>query len=104
MGACMSSPSSGIEVSEEDKRLHREAEKALKEVCSPLSAFSFMTDIAISLRQAKSKMASQVKVGVPVSPNLQLGLHVALSGVTFRVRRLWKVHNTQGTCVLCHER
>lgn len=30
MGACMSS--GGIEVSEEDKRLHREAEKSLKEV------------------------------------------------------------------------
>jgi guanine nucleotide-binding protein subunit alpha len=41
MGACMSS-SQGIEVSEEDKRLHREAEKALKD--------------------AKSKLASQVKV------------------------------------------
>lgn len=36
MGACMSSPGSGIEVSEEDKRLHREAEKALKEVSRPL--------------------------------------------------------------------
>ena len=33
MGACMSSPSAGIEISEEDKRLHRAAEKALKEVC-----------------------------------------------------------------------
>lgn len=30
MGACMSS--GGIEVSEEDKRLHKEAEKSLKEV------------------------------------------------------------------------
>jgi len=32
MGACMSSSNPGIEVSEEDKRMHREAEKALKEV------------------------------------------------------------------------
>ncbi|KAH8101422.1 heterotrimeric G protein alpha subunit 4 [Cristinia sonorae] len=40
MGACISS--AGIEVSEEDKRLHREAEK--------------------SLREAKAKMAHQVKV------------------------------------------
>ena len=32
MGACTSSPNPWIEVSEEDKRLHREAEKALKEV------------------------------------------------------------------------
>ena len=32
MGACMSSSNPGIEVSEDDKRMHREAEKALKEV------------------------------------------------------------------------
>lgn len=42
MGACLSSSGGAIEVSEEDKRLHREAEKTLKE--------------------AKSKMAKQVKV------------------------------------------
>ena len=40
MGACMSSSNPGIEVSEEDKRLHREAEKALKEVRRSLSVRS----------------------------------------------------------------
>lgn len=48
MGACMSSPSSGIEVSEEDKRLHREAEKALKEVRGPPSVAYPVTDVLIS--------------------------------------------------------
>ena len=39
MGACMSSSNPGIEVSEEDKRMHREAEKALKEASgSPVCA------------------------------------------------------------------
>lgn len=48
MGACMSSQNSGIEVSEEDKRLHREAEKALKEVRSPLGVPPSGTDLVIS--------------------------------------------------------
>ena len=63
MGACMSSSNPGIEVSDEDKRRHREAEKALKEVCCPLIVCHSMTNFAVSVRQAKSKMASQVKVG-----------------------------------------
>ncbi|KDR70104.1 hypothetical protein GALMADRAFT_906384 [Galerina marginata CBS 339.88] len=42
MGTCMSAPTGGAEVSERDRVLHREAEKQLKE--------------------AKAKMASQVKV------------------------------------------
>ena len=65
MGACMSSSHPGIEVSEEDKRKHREAEKALKEVRRPLCVSSSLNNLTISLRQAKSKMASQVKVGNP---------------------------------------
>ena len=32
MGACISSSNPGIELSEEDKQMHRDAEKALKEV------------------------------------------------------------------------
>ena len=41
MGACMSSGS--IDVSEEDKRLHREAEKSLKEVRIPFYILSTMS-------------------------------------------------------------
>lgn len=32
MGSCMSSPATGIEVSEEEKAMNREVEKQLKEV------------------------------------------------------------------------
>ena len=62
MGACMSSSNPGIEVSEEDKRMHREAEKALREVGRPLGVRHSLNNLAISLWQAKSKLASQVKV------------------------------------------
>lgn len=67
MGVCMSSSNQGIEVSEEDKRLHREAEKALKEVRSPHSVRLSMAEVGLCSWQAKSKLASQVKVQVPVS-------------------------------------
>jgi hypothetical protein len=73
MGACMSSSNPGIEVSEEDKRLHREAEKALKEVRPSLSVRFVVTEYVLSLWQAKSKLASQVKVVVSFSPNPRLG-------------------------------
>ena len=65
MGACMSSSNPGIEVTEEDKRLHREAEKALKEVCRSLRVLPSMPDFVLRTFQAKSKMSSQVKVGEP---------------------------------------
>lgn len=62
MGACMSSSNPGIEVSEEAKQMHREAEKALREVCRPRSVRRSLDNLIIPLWQAKSKMASQVKV------------------------------------------
>jgi len=62
MGACMSSSNPGIEVSEEAKQMHREAEKALREVGRPPVARCSLNNFAISLWQAKSKLASQVKV------------------------------------------
>ena len=60
----MSSSNPGIEVSEEDKRMHREAEKALKEVRRPFGVPWSLTNLAM---QAKSKMASQVKARTSVS-------------------------------------
>ena len=62
MGACMSSSHPGIEVSEEDKRMHREAEKALRDVGRPSRVRCLLNDFTISSWQAKSKLASQVKV------------------------------------------
>ncbi len=60
MGACMSS--GPIEVSEEDKRLHREAEKQLKEVCRVSYPPGNVTHVNFLRIQAKAKMAHQVKV------------------------------------------
>ena len=59
MGACMSS--GGIEVSEEDKRLHREAEKSLKEVRPIIFQRSTFTDASslYPLGQAEDAEASQ---------------------------------------------
>lgn len=59
MGACMSAPP-GVEVSEQDKIMHREAEKQLKEVRtqSYFLCFAYPNDPS----QAKAKLATQVKV------------------------------------------
>lgn len=67
MGACFSS--TGIDVSEEDRRLHREAEKNLKEVRIPVPPL-YHAELTRSLcsptlLQAKAKMAHQVKVRLP---------------------------------------
>ena len=97
----MSASNQGIDVSEEDKRMHREAEKTLKEV-NRMSRPSANSNFA-SVWQAKSKMASQVKVGNPVRPIL-IFVHAGLPGATPGVRRLWKVHNSQGACVFLRER
>lgn len=51
-----------VEVSDEDKRRHREAEKSLKEVriyANILSQYRILTTL---YHQAKQKLASQVKV------------------------------------------
>lgn len=67
MGACMSS-SQGVEISEEDKRLHREAEKALKEVRSSFSVRFTVTEVGLS-----SFVVGEIEIGlagqgtVPVS-------------------------------------
>jgi hypothetical protein len=57
-----------VEVSEEDKRRHREAEKSLKEVRIQsthffvhISQYYVLTSLCI-YHQAKQKLASQVKV------------------------------------------
>ena len=62
MGACMSS--GGVDVSEEDKRLHREAEKSLKEVRHYLHLLTGYTapDSPSVAMQAKLKLQKQVKV------------------------------------------
>lgn len=64
MGNCISAGS--VEVSDEDKRKHREAEKSMKEVRIQFPSFSLAykpvcTDHSL-YRQARQKMASQVKV------------------------------------------
>jgi hypothetical protein len=62
MGACISSPD---EATERERSLHREAEKLLKEVCSrPLSMVSHSLS---PLFQARTRMASQVKVNSSIS-------------------------------------
>ncbi len=48
MGACMSS--GGIEVSEEDKRLHREAEKSLRDVRPYLLSGEPPSPVVLSIR------------------------------------------------------
>ncbi len=53
MGACMSS--GAIEVSEEDKRLHREAEKSLKEV--RVSLFVASKVLLISIFSGESEVS-----------------------------------------------
>jgi hypothetical protein len=105
MGACMSSPSSGIEVSEEDKRLHREAEKALKEVCGSLSLLLLLQLTSLfpcSLGEIEFGFTGQ---GAAQSPSWLIPdlTHVGLSGVASGVRRLWQVDSTQGTCISLHE-
>ena len=67
MGNCISAGS--VEVSDEDKRKHKEAEKSMKEVRIqfPIFSLAYMSvligcaDRSVH-RQAKQKMASQVKV------------------------------------------
>lgn len=99
MGACISSPD---EDAERDRTLHREAEKLLKEVCSQtfihLSVAVIGARCFISLTplfQAKTRMASQVKVKFSLSlQGLTISLNV-LPGLTPRIRRLGKVNGPQ---------
>jgi hypothetical protein len=62
MGICISS--GGIDVTEEDKKKHRMAEKSLREVSyfslTAIDSFNCLACFADS--QAKAKMSSQVKV------------------------------------------
>jgi hypothetical protein len=61
MGVCVSSQ---VEASEEEKALHREAEKSLKEVRLIRSHLtSCVRPALISIIQAKAKLNTQAKVG-----------------------------------------
>jgi hypothetical protein len=107
MGNCASA--GATEVSDEDKRRHREAEKSLKEVrvktttlstayiricgVSSLSVHSQLIKICC---QAKQKMSSQVKVGT-VSFTRFARSKPVLQGIAIRVRRFRKIHHPQGT-------
>lgn len=55
-----------IEVSEEDKRRHRQVEKDLKEVSVPSAGWN---SLLTRPHQAKVKMASQVKVYFQSAPD-----------------------------------
>ena len=58
MGACMSS--GGIEVTEEDKRLHREAEKSLREVRSSMSpSLTLVSSLSLTIGEGQDGSTSQ---------------------------------------------
>ena len=96
MGACISSPD---EDEKRDRTLHREAEKLLKEVCSEtFVAIIGASLLAISLTpllQAKTRMASQVKVKLSFSLQALTISLIVLPGLTPRIGRLGKVNGPQ---------
>lgn len=98
MGVCMSAPDNN-EVTERDRKLHREAEKQLKEVCPrPVAVISGWLSHTYLLHllqflQAKARMASQVKVTL-TTKSLIISL-IVLQGATPRIRRLWEVDGSE---------
>lgn len=66
MGACLSLSGGSFDVSDQEKMMHREAEKTLKEV----SYTPFLLIVTYGRhRQAKAKMSSQVKVSLRPTTN-----------------------------------
>lgn len=87
MGACMSS--GGIDVSEEDKRLHREAEKSLKEVRRrPVCTQETHFDGIVGQSENVSSGQGISQLGRASSAS-ETESHVL--GFTSRIRRLWQV-------------
>lgn len=104
MGICTSS--GGIEISEDDKQRHREAEKVLKEVsfhsvlaavhlCIPMRLQVLWRTLTSNGVQAKTKLAVQVKVRFFIS-DISRGYRHMLPGAATLIWRLREVNNFEG--------
>jgi hypothetical protein len=98
MGNCMSA--TAVDISDDDKRRHREAEKSLKEVgvthsadiCGSLSKYPLGTWRVVS-GEAKVSLTSQ---GALVLPNPETISEPCMLGITIRIRRFGKIYYPQG--------
>jgi hypothetical protein len=103
MGNCVSA--GATEVSDEDKRRHREAEKSLKEVRVELqlsTAYMYIFGVRFPMCsrlnicfQARQKLASQVKVSAAAPSALPYFLTYS-QGIIIRVRGFRKIYHPQG--------